>query len=59
MSVGRKFQSQGAMTDKAFIQRCLDIIMGIDRTDESDDLVDRDGKERQLNYCKDMYVAEF
>ena len=41
VSGGREFQSLGAMTEKALLtQRCSDIWM--DRTDESDDLVDRE-----------------
>ena len=41
VSGGREFQSLGAMTEKALssrdVRRC-----GMDRTDESDDLVDRE-----------------
>ena len=45
----REFQSLGAMTEKALLPRDVQTY-GMDRTDESDDLVDRDckGKDRLL-----------
>ena len=39
VSGGREFQSLGAMTEKAFLPRDVQTY-GMDRTDESDDLVD-------------------
>ena len=49
VSRGRKFQSLGAMTEKALLPRDVQTY-GMDRTDESDNLVDkeREGKERLL-----------
>ena len=49
VSGGREFQSLGAMTEKALLPRDVRTY-GMDRTDESDDLVDREGegKERLL-----------
>ena len=41
VSGGREFQSLGAMTEKAFIPRDVRTY-GIDRTNESDDLVDKE-----------------
>ena len=41
MSGGREFQSLGAMTEKALLPRDV-WTYGMDRTDESDDLVDRE-----------------
>ena len=41
VSGGREFQSLGAMTEKAFLPRDVRTY-GMDRTDESDDLVDRE-----------------
>ena len=38
---GREFQSLGAMTEKALLPRDVRTY-GMDRTDESDDLVDRE-----------------
>ena len=46
MSGGRDFQSLGAMTEKAFLPRDV-WTHGMDRTDESDDLVDRELEEKQ------------
>ena len=40
-SGGREFQSLGATTEKALLPRDVRTY-GIDRTDESDDLVDRE-----------------
>ena len=40
VSGGREFQSLGAMTEKALLLRDV-WTYGMDRTDESDDLVDR------------------
>ena len=40
VSGGREFQSLGAMTEKALLPRDVQTY-GMDRTDESDDLVDR------------------
>ena len=47
VSGGREFQSHKAMTEKALLPRDAQTY-GMDRTDESNDLVDRewDGKER-------------
>ena len=49
VSGGREFQSLGAMTEKALLPRDFRTY-GMDRTDESDDLVDREweGKDRLL-----------
>ena len=49
MSGEREFQSLGAMTEKTLLPRDVRTY-GMDRTDESDDLVDREceGKERLL-----------
>ena len=41
VSGGREFQSLGAMTEKALLPRDVRTY-GMDRTDESDDLVDRE-----------------
>ena len=41
VSDGREFQSLGAMTEKALLPRDVRTY-GMDRTDESDDLVDRE-----------------
>ena len=41
MSDGREFQSRGVMTEKALLPRDV-WTYGMDRTDESDDLVDRE-----------------
>ena len=41
MSGGRKFQCLGAMTEKALLPRDVRTYV-MDRTDESDDLVDRE-----------------
>ena len=41
VSGGREFQSLGAMTEKAHLPRDVRTY-GMDRTDESDDLVDRE-----------------
>ena len=41
VSGGREFQSLGAMTERALLPRDVRTY-GIDRTDESDDLVDRE-----------------
>ena len=41
VSGGREFQSIGAMTEKALLPRDVRTY-GMDRTDESDDLVDRE-----------------
>ena len=41
VSGGREFQSLGAMTEKAFLPRDIRTY-GMNKTDESDDLVDRD-----------------
>ena len=41
VSGGREFQSLGAMTEKALLPRDVRTF-GMDRTDESDDLVDRE-----------------
>ena len=41
VSGGREFQSLGAMTEKALLPRDV-WTYGMDRTDESDDLVDRE-----------------
>ena len=47
VSGGREFESLGEMTEKALLPRDVRTY-GMDRTDESDNLVDRewDGKER-------------
>ena len=52
VSGGREFQSLGEMTEEALLPR--DVRTWMDRTDESDDLVDREweGKKR-LAYCND------
>ena len=49
VSGGREFQSPGAMTEKVLLPRDVRT-NGMDRTDESDDLVDKewDGKEKLL-----------
>ena len=49
VSGGREFQSLGAMTENALLPRDVRTY-GMERTDESDDLVDweLDGKERLL-----------
>ena len=41
VSGGREFQSLGAMTENALLPRDVPTY-GMDRTDESDDLVDRE-----------------
>ena len=46
VSGGREFQSLGAMTEKALLPRDVRTY-GIDRTDESDDLVDRVRRKRK------------
>ena len=51
VSGGREFQSLGAMTEKALLPRDVRTY-GMDRTDESDDLVDQSEKEKK-DYCKD------
>ena len=51
MSVGREFQSLGAMTENALLPRDVRTYYGndtFDRTDESDDLVDRVRRERKI-----------
>ena len=45
MSGEREFQSLGAMTEKALLPRDVRTY-GMDRTDESDDLVDRVRRKR-------------
>ena len=54
VSGGREFQSLEAMTEKALLPRDVRIYR-MDRTDESDDLVDRE-KEKK-DYCKDIGIA--
>ena len=46
VSGGREFQSLGAMTEKALLPRDVRTY-GMDRTDESDDLVDRVRRKRK------------
>ena len=46
VSGGREFQSHGAMTEKALLPRDVRTY-GMDRTDESDDLVDRVRRKRK------------
>ena len=46
VSGGRKFQSLGGMTEKALLPRDVRTY-GMDRTDESDDLVDRVRRKRE------------
>ena len=46
VSGGREFQSLGAMTEKALLPRDVRTY-GMDKTDESDDLVDRVRRKRK------------
>ena len=51
VSGGREFQSLGAVTEEALLPRDVRTY-GMDRTDDSDDLVDREW-EGKKDYCKD------
>ena len=51
VSGGREFQSLGAMTEKALLSRDVRTY-GMDRTDESDDLVDRRVRRKRKTIVK-------
>ena len=49
---GREFQSLGAMTERDHLPRDVRTY-GMNRTDESDDLIERESEKEKRDYCKD------